>query len=84
LSRTDALQQQAPERPALPPVLLSRHELHDFYGIRYSRWHLHRLIAAGEFPAPVALGTHTASRKAWRRADIEHWIAGLKPANSAA
>jgi predicted DNA-binding transcriptional regulator AlpA len=82
LSRTDK-QQQASER-ATPPVLLSRHELRTFFGVSYSRAHLHRLITQGDFPAPVALGPGVSSRKAWRRADIEAWIAALKPVNSAA
>jgi predicted DNA-binding transcriptional regulator AlpA len=64
------------QRPA--PVLLSRDDLREFYGIRYSRWHIHRLTALGRFPAPVALAPERYARKCWRRDDIEKWIAALR------
>jgi predicted DNA-binding transcriptional regulator AlpA len=62
------------------PMFLSRDDLRDFYGISYSRAHLYRLIAAEEFPAPVALGPHAYSRKMWRRDAIEQFTEKLKPA----
>jgi predicted DNA-binding transcriptional regulator AlpA len=73
------------ERPAAlataPPVLLSRADLRAFYGITWSRAHLYRLVASGEFPRPVALGSHASSRKAWRRDDVEAFVAALRPAD---
>lgn len=61
-------------RPQPQALLLSRDDLREFYGISYSRTYLAKLIARGEFPAPLALGPHSYSRKAWRRDDIEAWI----------
>jgi predicted DNA-binding transcriptional regulator AlpA len=46
-------------------------------GISYSRSHLWRLVAEGKFPAPVALGPEVYARKAWRREDVEAWLAAL-------
>lgn len=57
-------------------VLLSHADLLAL-GITYSRQHLYRLMAAGAFPRPVALGSEVYARKAWRRADVEAWIAAL-------
>jgi predicted DNA-binding transcriptional regulator AlpA len=57
------------------PQLLSRDDLATYYGITYSRKHLWRLMRAGTFPRPVALGTAKYARKAWRRQDIEAFIA---------
>ena len=54
-------------------------------GITYSRPHLHRLVKAGLFPAPVALsGLGKYGRKAWHAADIEAWVESRKPAEDAA
>jgi predicted DNA-binding transcriptional regulator AlpA len=57
-------------------VLLGFADLHAL-GISYSRQHLYRKMADGTFPRPVALGSETYARKAWRRADILAWIAAL-------
>jgi predicted DNA-binding transcriptional regulator AlpA len=65
-------------RATAPPLLLSRQDLRDYYGINYSRSWLWKMIVAGKFPAPVAFGPELSSRKAWRRDDIELWIVGLK------
>jgi prophage regulatory protein len=40
-------------------------------GVTYSRVHLHRLIQAKKFPAPVKLG---ANRNAWVAQEIHDWI----------
>jgi predicted DNA-binding transcriptional regulator AlpA len=72
------------ERPsalatAPPPgkVLLSRDDLRAL-GITYSRQHLHRLMAEGRFPRPVALGgPELYARKAWRAVDVARWLATL-------
>jgi predicted DNA-binding transcriptional regulator AlpA len=44
--------------------VLSLAELKTVKGIRFSRQHLHRLIASGDFPRPVKLG---ANSNAWSR-----------------
>jgi predicted DNA-binding transcriptional regulator AlpA len=59
------------------PVLLGRADLREYYGITYSRAHLHRLMREGKFPRQVALGPEMYCRKVWRRGDIEQWIASL-------
>lgn len=41
-------------------------------GISYSYTNLWRMWKAGTFPPPIKLG---ARRNAWRRSDIENWIA---------
>jgi len=41
-------------------------------GIRYSRVHLRRLMAAGQFPAAVRL---SPNRIGWRQRDIVEWDA---------
>jgi prophage regulatory protein len=40
-------------------------------GIKFSRQHLHRLVAAGKFPRPVKLGENT---NAWPERDIEEYF----------
>jgi len=40
--------------------------------VRYSRAHLYRLEAQGEFPKRKRIG---ANRIAWVRAEIEQWLA---------
>lgn len=40
-------------------------------GIGYSRVHLARLVDAGKFPRPVAVG---GNRIAWVEAEIDGWI----------
>jgi predicted DNA-binding transcriptional regulator AlpA len=41
------------------------------YGVAYSRDHLRRKCAAGDFPKPV---TVSSARIAWISDDIEEWI----------
>jgi prophage regulatory protein len=50
--------------------LLDRDELSQ-KGIKFSRGHLHRLIAAGVFPKPVKLGKN---RNAWLENEIDAFI----------
>jgi prophage regulatory protein len=40
-------------------------------GIKFSRGHLHRLIAAGRFPKPVKLGKN---RNAWLETEVDDFI----------
>ena len=40
-------------------------------GIKYSRQHLHRLVKANKFPAPVKLGEN---RNAWIEAEINAYL----------
>ena len=90
-SRKRAQQQRSP-RPApresrpsalatAPPVLLSRDDLRTFFGVRYSRTHLWRLVRDGKFPAPVAFGPEPAARKAWRREVVEAYVKRLNKFN---
>ena len=51
--------------------LLSMEQLRTDKGISYSRAHLHRLIKAKTFPAPIKLGEN---RNAWVEAEVEAWI----------
>lgn len=52
------------------PVLVSYDNLKRM-GILYSREHLRRLEAAGDFPKRLRL---SPSRVAWKLCDIEEWI----------
>ncbi len=40
-------------------------------GIKFSRGHLHRLIATGRFPKPVKLGKN---RNAWLETEVDDFI----------
>lgn len=48
-------------------------------GIPYSRSCLYSMIARGQFPKPLALGTGPTAKMAWRSSDIYQWFVGLKP-----
>jgi predicted DNA-binding transcriptional regulator AlpA len=78
--------EERPSAPAAGPpsgkVLLGLADLRAL-GIPYSRAHLHRLMHAGKFPRPVALGPEVRARKAWRADDIERWLASLPYIHSA-
>jgi prophage regulatory protein len=55
-----------------PPVrLLSFPELRTEKGIRFSRQWIHRLVKAGQFPAPLKLGEAT---NGFVEAEIDAWI----------
>jgi predicted DNA-binding transcriptional regulator AlpA len=71
-------------RETAPPLLLSRDDLRHCYGINYSRQHLWRLIQDGRFPRPVAFGPESYARKAWKRSDVEAWVAALPYTGEAA
>lgn len=51
--------------------MLSLSELKDMKGIKFSRQHLHRLIANGKFPKPVKLGENT---NAWPESEIDQYL----------
>jgi predicted DNA-binding transcriptional regulator AlpA len=76
-SKLEETQKRVAANHSGPPVLLSRADLREHYGITYSRAHLHRLMREGKFPRQVALGPEPYARKAWRRADVEAWVASL-------
>jgi prophage regulatory protein len=40
-------------------------------GIKFSRQHLHRLVASGKFPKPVKIGENT---NAWPEAEIDAYL----------
>jgi len=82
-ARPHALSTAPPEpAPSRHQVALVDHaDLRTVFGIKFSRTHLWRLIRAGAFPAPVALGRTSGrpgSRKCWRFADVEQWLAELE------
>jgi prophage regulatory protein len=51
--------------------MLSLAELKTAKGIKFSRQHLHRLIASGKFPRPVKLGANT---NAWPESEIDQYL----------
>jgi prophage regulatory protein len=51
--------------------MLSLAELKGLKGIKFSRQHLHRLIANGKFPKPVKLGENT---NAWPESEIDQYL----------
>lgn len=71
--------QASAEAARLHYRLLSRDDLRT-RGIRYSRAHLHRLIQAGKFPAPIKLGEN---RNAWVESEVDSWIASRIAARDA-
>jgi excisionase family DNA binding protein len=68
---------ETPEAPKKAGVglLLSQSEAWAYLGLARSSWY--RLRAAGKLPAPVSV-YGTGPR--WRRADLDAWVAKLKPA----
>jgi prophage regulatory protein len=52
--------------------LLSQRELKEQKGIPFSRQHIHRLVKAGRFPAPIKVGDAT---NAWIESEIDAWFA---------
>jgi hypothetical protein len=75
-ARQAAEARQVAEAVSRDRVLLGYDDLRN-WGVAYSRTHLWRLIGEGRFPKPVALSPGQFARKAWRRGDIEQWIANL-------
>lgn len=57
------------------PALIPQEQVPAYLGI--SRPVMFRLLAEGKFPKPVALA-HAG--KKYRRADLDRWLAALKPA----
>jgi prophage regulatory protein len=51
--------------------MLSLTELKEVKGIKFSRQHLHRLIADGRFPKPVKLGLNT---NGWPEKEIDEYL----------
>jgi predicted DNA-binding transcriptional regulator AlpA len=43
-------------------------------GIPYSRTHVWRLVASGEFPKPFKLGSHRNSPPVWRLQSVLDWL----------
>jgi predicted DNA-binding transcriptional regulator AlpA len=62
-------------KPAKAGLLLSQGEAWRYLGLARSSWY--RLRAAGKLPSPVSV-YGTGPR--WRRADLDAWVARLKPA----
>jgi hypothetical protein len=56
----------------MPTKLVYFADLDPKFGIKFHRNHLKRLIADGDFPQPLHLGTNT---RAWEEAEIEAYIA---------
>jgi prophage regulatory protein len=51
--------------------VLSLLELKSVKGIKFSRQHLHRLVKAGKFPAPIKLGENT---NGWVEREIDEYL----------
>ena len=50
--------------------ILSLNDLRE-RGIYYSRVHIHRLVKAGKFPAPIKVGQN---RIGWVESEIDEWL----------
>jgi prophage regulatory protein len=50
--------------------ILSLNDLREL-GIYYSRVHIHRLVKAGKFPAPIKVGQN---RIGWVESEIDEWL----------
>jgi Homeodomain-like domain len=61
-----------PRTSALTPAFYGYDDL-AARGIKFSRWHLLRMVKAGDFPAPVAR-TNTYTHKMWSAEKVERWI----------
>ena len=55
---------------ATPPAILRLPEVMRLTGLGRST--IYRLLAAGQFPAPVQLSVRAV---VWRRTDVDHWTA---------
>ena len=59
---------------------LTWEEVKRLYNLPYCREHIFgkdRMIARGLFPKPLVLGSCKRGRVAWRKSQIEAWIASL-------
>ncbi len=54
--------------------VVSLEELHDRFGISYSRQHLHRRMQDGTFPKAVKLGSGKFARRVWLEDDVLVWL----------
>lgn len=59
---------------ATPPAILRLPEVMRLTGLGRST--IYRLLAAGQFPAPVQLSVRAVG---WRRTDVDHWTAERPP-----
>ena len=59
---------------ATPPVILRLPDVMRLTGLGRST--IYRLLAAGQFPAPVQLSVRAVG---WRRSDVDHWAAERPP-----
>lgn len=59
---------------ATPPVILRLPDVMRLTGLGRST--IYRLLAAGQFPAPVQLSVRAVG---WRRSDVDHWTAERPP-----
>jgi predicted DNA-binding transcriptional regulator AlpA len=64
--------------PAEQPLLLRERQVLALFG--FTRSHFRNLLAAGRVPAPIRLGKHWV---AWRRSDLERWLADGCPTAAA-
>jgi prophage regulatory protein len=53
--------------------MLSRADLRDRKGIRYSRQHIHRLVRRGLFPRPIKMGAGSGTN-AWIEDEIDDYL----------
>ncbi|HEV7275234.1 MAG TPA: AlpA family phage regulatory protein [Devosiaceae bacterium] len=54
--------------------VVSLGELHERFGVPYTRQHLHRRMRDGTFPKAVKLGAGKFARRAWFEDDILEWL----------
>jgi len=62
-----------------PSYFLYLEDLEQIFDRPVTRRHVHALVLAGEFPPPRQLSPR---KVAWRRQDIEAWLASRPPASS--
>jgi predicted DNA-binding transcriptional regulator AlpA len=62
------------EKPGTPPLLVREKDLPQLLGL--SRATIRRAMAAGRFPRCIRIGRCVA----WRRIDVERWVAEGCPA----
>ncbi len=53
-------------------------------GIPYSRTHIWRMMAAGDFPKAFKLGKHRNSHPVWWHSEVMNWLRDLANASSIA